>query len=51
MTLPAFSYRAPEAIQVPILSCTICDLGYRNNRCQEVFDAVAGIPDQEGIKG
>jgi hypothetical protein len=28
---------------------TICDLGHRNNCCQEIFNAVAGIPDQEGI--
>ena len=41
--------QASKKIQVPILSCTICDRGHRNNCCQEVFNAVAGIPDQEGI--
>jgi hypothetical protein len=28
---------------------TICDLGHRNNCCQELFGAVVGSPDQEGI--
>jgi len=41
--------QASKKIQVPILSCTICDRGHRNNCCQEVFNAVVGIPDQEGI--
>ena len=41
--------QASKKIQVPILWCTICDRGHRNNCCQEVFNAVAGIPDQEGI--
>ena len=41
--------QASKKIQVPILSCTICDLGHRNNCCQEVFNAVGGIADQEGI--
>src|SRR5262252_7395692 len=41
--------QASKKVQVPILSCTFCDLGHRNNCCQEVFSAVAGVPDQEGI--
>src|SRR6516162_7432669 len=43
--------QASKKIQVPILSCTICDLGHRNNCCQEVFNAMAGIPNQEGVSG
>src|SRR6516225_9626310 len=41
--------QASKKIQVPILSCTICDRGHRNNCCQEVLNALAGIPDQEGM--
>ena len=34
---------------VKITESTICDLGHRNNCCQEVFRSSGGSLDQEGI--